>query len=342
MAGSRGRGFSGVLSEGGPDRRALIAAGLGGALSVGLGAAARAAAPPPADPQLSAREIADGVSLITGAGMNVVAVRGPDGPVLVDGGLAEHAPAVVDLALRQTRSRKVDTLFNTAWRLESTGANDLLGPQGTRIIAHENTRLWMGTEIWVRWEGKTYAPRAKAARPNTTFYTTGSLTLGHEKAEFGYLPQAHTDGDIYVFFRKANVLVCGGMLSNQGWPLIDWATGGWIGSSAKSAVLNVIPIPVYGGMNPSLLALIDLADDKTIIVPGKGPVMTRAELKAQSAMYTKISERLRDALYAGKGPSEVIASTPTREFDDRMGGGDPTQFVTLAFQSIWGHLTPDA
>ena len=314
--------------------------GLGGLLAE-RAAAATGPAAAATDPGLTAREIAKGVTLISSAGVNVVTVRGPDGAVLVDGGLAEHAPALVDLAMRQTGTRKVDTLFNTSWRPERTGANDLLGGQGTRIIAHENTRLWMGTEIWVRWEGKTYAPRAKPARPNKTFYTTGSMALGHETVDYGYLPQAHTDGDIYAYFRKANVLVCGGMLSSHGWPLIDWATGGWIGSSAKSAVLNVIPIPVYGGMNPSLLALIDLADDRTIIVPGQGPVMTRADLKAQSAMYTKISERLRDQLYAGKGTREVVASAPTREFDARM-GGDPTQFVTLAFESIWGHLTPDA
>jgi cyclase len=328
--------MGGTRSSGSFDRRALLAAGVGGVLSASLAGRALAAAGAP-----GVTEIAPGISLINAGGCNVVAARGPDGAVLVDGGPAELAAATVEQALASARAKKVAALINTSWRPERTGANDLIGAQGVPIIAHENTRLWMGTEVWVRWEDKTYTPRAKAARPSMTFYTTGSLDLGREKIDYGYLPQAHTDGDSYVFFRKANVLVCGGMLSSQGWPLIDWSTGGWIGSSAKSAVLNVIPIPMYGGMNPSLLQLVELADDKTIIVPGRGPVMTRAELKAQSAMYTKISERLRDMLYAGKGPSEAVAAAPTREWDAQM-GGDSARFVTLAFQSLWAHLTPDA
>lgn len=321
-----------------PDRRALLRAGAGAALMLPLGLAGAAHAA--GESALAATPLPGGLTLISGAGANVVVAGGPEGAVLVDGGLAEHAPALVDLALRSAKARKVSTLFNTNWRPEHTGANDLLGGQGARIVAHENTRLWMGTEIWVRWEDKTYAPRAAKARPTETFYTTGSMPLGKEKVDYGYLLQAHTDGDAYVFFRKANVLVCGGVVSNAGWPVIDWATGGWIGSTGRSQTLNVIEIPTYGGMNGALSNLIALADDKTVIVPGKGPVMTRADLKAQSAMYTKIADDLRDMLYKGKGVSEAVAANPTKDYDARM--GDPKQFTKLAFESLWGHLTPDA
>ena len=290
--------------------------------------------------ELAVTDLGGGLSLISGAGTNVVVARGPDGAVMVDGGLAEHAPAVIDLALKTTKARKVSTLFNTSWRPAHTGANDLLGGQGAKIIAHENTKLWMGQEIWVRWEDKTYAPRAAQARPNETLYTNGSLMLGKEKVDYGYELQAHTDGDIYVFFRKANVLVCGGMVSNEGWPLIDWATGGWIGSTGRSQTLNVIEIPTYGGMNGALQSLIAMADDKTKIVPARGPVMTKADLQAQSKMMTTVADRLRDALYKGLGTSEVVAAGYTKEYDAKM--GDPKLFTTLAFQSLWGHLTPDA
>ena len=318
-----------------PDRRTLLRAGLGGALIAPFGLAAARA-----ESALTATPLPGGLTLISGAGANVVVAAAPDGAVLVDGGSAEAAPALVDFALRTTKARKVSTLFNTSWRPEHTGANDLLGGQGTRIVAHENTRLWMGTEIWVRWEDKTYAPRAAKARPNQSFYDKGSMALGKEKVDYGYLLQAHTDGDAYVYFRKANVLVCGGAVSNAGWPTIDWATGGWIGSTGRSQTLNVIEIPTYGGMNGALTNLIALADDKTVIVPGKGPVMTRADLKAQSAMYTKIADDLRDMLYKGKGVSEAVAANPTKDYDARM--GDPKQFTKLAFESLWGHLTPDA
>jgi glyoxylase-like metal-dependent hydrolase (beta-lactamase superfamily II) len=320
----------------GLDRRTLLGAGLGGALALPTLLQSALAA----TGDLTATDLGGGLTLITGAGANVVVARGPDGAVLVDGGRAEHAQAVIDLALKSAKARKVSTLFNTSWRPDYSGANELVGATGAPIVAHENTRLWMGQEIWVRWEDKVYKSRPQAARPTKTFYTTGSLALGKEKADYGYMLQAHTDGDAYVFFRKANVLVCGGAVSNAGWPLIDWATGGWIGSTGRSQTLNVIEIPTYGGMNGALQHLIELADDNTKIVPGHGPVMTKADLQAQSKMLITVADRLRDALYKGIGTREVIASQPTKEFDAKM--GDPAQFTKLAFESLWGHLTPDA
>jgi glyoxylase-like metal-dependent hydrolase (beta-lactamase superfamily II) len=317
------------------DRRALLRAGLGGALAVPFGLSAMAATG-----DLAATDLGGGLTLITGAGCNVVVARGPDGAVLVDGGRADYAPAAIDLALKSAKAKKVAALINTNWRPEYSGANEVVGATGAPIIAHENTRLWMGTEIWVRWEDKVYKPRPRPARPTKTFYTTGSLPLGKERADYGYMLQAHTDGDAYVFFRKANVLVCGGTVSNAGWPLVDWATGGWIGSTGRSQTLNVVEIPTYGGMNGALQQLIALADDNTKIVPGHGPVMTKAELVAQSKMMTTVADRLRDALYKGLGTTEVVAAGYTREFEPKM--GDARQFTKLAFESLWGHLTPDA
>ena len=127
-------------------------------------------------------------------------VTGPDGVLLVDGGSPEHSADFLKVVAEQSGGRKVQTLFNTHWHLESTGSNDALGKAGATIIAHENTKLWMGTDIICKWRNKTYQPRAKEALPNQTFYTTGKMTFGKEQVEYGYLGQAHTDGDIYVFF----------------------------------------------------------------------------------------------------------------------------------------------
>jgi cyclase len=324
------------------DRRALLRAGLGGAFALPLASRVLAQVSNP-----DVREIAEGVSVITGGGANVVALRGPDGAVLVDSGLAGEAPAVLDLALALTRSRKISTLFNTNWRPEHTGGNDLAAARGARIVAHENTKLWMGTEIWVRWEDKTYAPRDPKARPTQTFYTTGSMPLGKETADYGYMLQAHTDGDAYVFFRKANVLVAGGVACAAGWPIIDWATGGWIGQAPArrggpggAETFNSVEVPTYGGMIGGLQTLMNLANDDTKIVPCRGPVLTKADLKAQIEMYAAVAQRLRELMYKGQGLSEAVAADPTREFNAKM--GDPKLFVSLAFQSLWGHLTPDA
>jgi glyoxylase-like metal-dependent hydrolase (beta-lactamase superfamily II) len=132
----------------------------------------------------------------------------------------------------------------------------------------------------------------------------------------------HTDGDIYVRFRRANVIAAGGIVRGDGWPLIDWSTGGWL-----------------GGMVDGIQRLIDMSDESTRFVPESGPVLTRADLERQHAMYTTIMDRLREHLYASHGPEEIAAAKPTAEFDEEM--GDPTQFVKMAFESFWYHLRSD-
>jgi cyclase len=273
-------------------------------------------------PPIAASALADGMTLLTGAGSNVVVLRGQEGLLLVDGGLEERSRDLLDEAFKATGARKVHTLFNTHWHPEQTGCNERLGA-GTRIIAHENTRLVLGYKTPVPWEGRSYGPLPPKARPNSTFYAKDKLTFGDEPVEYGYLLQAHTNGDIYVKFPRSNVLVTGGAVSNEGWPVIDWGTGGWI-----------------GGMIDGLKTLISLSDANTRIVPANGPVLTRTELEAQRDMYATIFDRLGKLLRKGLAPDEVIAATPTKEFDAKWGQSDV--FVTMAFKSLWGHFAPDA
>ena len=299
-----------------PDRRILLGAALAAAA---LALAGRTHAAPALAPALARGPLPGGLTLITGAGGNVVVARGPGGAVMVDCGHADQADALVALALRTTGARQVATLFNTCWRLEQTGGNDLLAARGARILAHENTRLWMGEEIASRWEDKVYPARAPAARPTQTIYTTATLPLGAETVDYGYLLQAHTDGDIYVFFRKANVLVVGGAVAGRGWPVIDWSTGGWIGGHVRG-----------------LETLLQLADAKTVIVPADGPVLTRADLEAQHAMFVAIMTRLQQLLEGGAGVADVLKAAPAADYVADK--GDPTLFLTLAFKSFWGHV----
>jgi len=161
----------------------------------------------------------------------------------------------------------------------------------------------------------------KAAQPNKTFYETGKLDSG---IRYGYIPDAaHTDGDLYVYFPKQNVLAVGGAVYGQGWPVVDWVTGGWIGG-------------IVGGLQ----RLQTLANDDTRIVPSRGPLLSLADLKAQYEMYGTIYERLTQLLNKGRGPSEAVEARPTKEFDDKMGNAD--EFVRRSFESLWAYLSPDA
>jgi cyclase len=272
---------------------------------------------------LTATKLSDKLVLISGAGANVVAMGGPEGALLVDGGLEARSAELVKLALKETGAKKVHTLFNTHWHPEQTGSNERLGKAGARIIAHENTKLWLGYANAVPWQENTWGPLPPKALPNETTFSNGKIEFGGEHVEYGYLLQAHTDGDLYVHFKESNVLAAGGVVSAEGWPAIDYKTGGWI-----------------GGLVEGLAQLVKIADADTKIVPANGPVITKAQLEEQQKMYATISQRMTQLLRKGMGPEEVLAANVTKEFDAKW--GDPTAFVNLAFRSLWGHMAPDA
>jgi cyclase len=268
---------------------------------------------------ITATKLADNYIHISGAGSNVLLVTGPDGALLVDGGSPEHSAELLKVVSEQSGGRRVQTLFNTHWHLESTGSNDALGKAGAKIIAHENTKLWMGTDIICKWRNTTFQPRAKEALPTQTFYTTGKMTFGKEQVVYGYLGQAHTDGDIYVFFPGPNILMAGDVLSVGQYPILDWTTGGWI-----------------GGLADASKTLLSVSDAQTRIIPGSGPVQARADLQAQADMCAAVRASLVLLLRKGMSAKEMLAAGPTKDFDAKW--GSPELFITNAYPGLWGHV----
>jgi glyoxylase-like metal-dependent hydrolase (beta-lactamase superfamily II) len=311
-----------VVDQGRHTRRQILTAALGGAVSLALTRPARLlAAAQPGSQAATTQRLADDLYLIQVSGTNVVAQALGGGVVLVDGGSSATSDAVLKTAAALTGGGTVRTLFNTHWHPEQVGSNETLGTAGVPIIAHENTRLWLSTDVKWPWNGQTFKRLPKVALPNKTFYTKGEHEGG---ARYGYVPDcAHTDGDLYVLFPKQNVLAVGEIVSGQGWPVVDYITGGWI-----------------GGMVGGLERLQSIANDETRIVASRGAVMTLADLKTQTTMYRTIYERLSTMLNKGRSPGEAVAAKPTKEFDEKMGNGD--EFVRRAFESQWAYLSPDA
>ena len=264
---------------------------------------------------LSDRNLGDRLRLVTGAGNNVVALSGDGGSLLVDAGDAGHAPELLK------RVGNVRTVFNTHYHVESTGGNDAMAAAGATIVAHRNTMLWMTQEIIRDWEGgKVFQPRAKAALPTETFRaTSGEMVFAGERIEYGLLTQAHTDGDLFVHFRNANVLAVGDAVQPGRLPTLDWFCGGWI-----------------GGMQNAQKALLDRADDQTKIVPAVGPVMTKADLQASYRTIVKIREKLVGLLKKGQGAQNMIDAKAVDEFKDVM-PGDAATFLYVAYRGLWAH-----
>jgi cyclase len=329
------RDFLRILLGGAP----AFALGLGGARpAFGFGAAglllpARAVAQRPTS--IIAAPLGDNLMHFTGAGgpgdpgnfENVVVHTGPDGLVMVNGGRQEMSADLLKAVAEHTGGKRVRALFNTDWRREHTGSNETIGKAGAKIIAHEHAKQYLGAEIYVDWQNRTYQPLPLQALPNQTFYTSGVLNsvgdinanASAERIEYGHLGQAHTDAAIYVFFPGANVLVAGDALSVGKYPIPDYTTGGWL-----------------GGLVAANKTLLGLAKPDTRIVPGAGPIQTRADLQAQHDMLAAIFDRFAKLMKQGMGPEDIVAAATTKEYDAKW--GNPDLFVSTACRSMWLHV----
>jgi glyoxylase-like metal-dependent hydrolase (beta-lactamase superfamily II) len=273
---------------------------------------------------LTSELLAPDVLWIRGAGCNVLALRDARGLAFIDGGLAAQSGAVLAHARQKLGRDEAHTLINTHWHPEHVGLNETLGKSGAKIIAHENTRLWLGAEVERVLDGPPVRPLPAQARPNATTYGEDEIAIGDEVVHYGYLSQAHTDGDLYVHLRKANVLIAGGVIAGNGWSVVDYVTGGWI-----------------NGMVAGYRTLAQQCTAETRVISAHGErVLTRKDVEDERAVLAKLSEQLGKMLRSGFGPADVIAAAPAKEYEARY--GDPTEFLEQSFRSLWGHMAPDA
>jgi cyclase len=282
------------------------------------GAAAVGAAPVWAQGGLAATELAGKVSLISGAGNNIVALVGGGGVLLVDSGDEAHGAEVLRVAGAAAGS-KVSTVINTHWHVESTGGNEAMARAGAKVVAHLNTQLWMTQEIIQDWSNRMYAPRAQAAQPTETFATAGKMSFAGEPVEYGLMPMAHTDGDIYVYLPESNVLAVGDAVQPGRLPLLDWFCGGWI-----------------GGMQEAHRTVLRLANETTKIVPAVGPVVTKGQVQANLDLLTKVRETLVKLMKQGKGARDMMNAKAVQEFQGQL-AGDADTFIYTAYRGLWAH-----
>jgi glyoxylase-like metal-dependent hydrolase (beta-lactamase superfamily II) len=316
------------MSISGISRRRFLAdalSGLGGlsALSAARGARAQAAAA--GQPRIDI--LRGDLVQISLDGNNVLALPGPDSLALVDTGPVGATARLEALLQERFGGVPVSLVFNTHWHEAHTGGNDVFGADGARILAHENTRLWMSTEYYVDWEQRNYEPRAPVALPNETFFSSDpqplSVEHGGESVTYAHLREAHTDGDIYVHFEEHNVLAVGGVSAAGEYPVPDYATGGWI-----------------GGLTDATARLIEFADADTLIVPARGPVRGLDHLRRQHAMLLAVRERMESLMRDGRSVEEMLAAGVTDDFDAEW-GANRERFVANVYGGLWwvGRLT---
>jgi glyoxylase-like metal-dependent hydrolase (beta-lactamase superfamily II) len=213
---------------------------------------------------------------------------------------------------------KVPVLLNTHWHRDQTGANEQLGSQGTTIVAHAKTRQRLAAGWYVPHEDRYEPPLPQAGWPTKTFYDSGSLQVGEKRVEFGYLIEAHTDGDLYVRFPDVNIVAAGDAVSPERDPELDWFGGGWL-----------------GGRVDALKKLLELGDASTRYIPSYGPVVGRSEVQAEHDWLSAIFDRMVVNLRLGQTADDMLKAGLLDGLPRKL--EDPAKFLYDAHKGFWAH-----
>jgi glyoxylase-like metal-dependent hydrolase (beta-lactamase superfamily II) len=240
-----------------------------------------------------------------------------DGLVLVDSGVAADRPAL-QVWLAEQGNDRVAALFNTHWHPEQVGANAAFGGAGAKIIAHQKTRQRLQAGYYRPDEDRYEPALPPEGLPTETFFDEGSTTVGRWRIDYGYLLEAHTDGDIYVAFPDADVIAVGDVIAPARDPVLDWYGGGWL-----------------GGRLDAQARLLEIGDGNTRYLPAFGPVVGRAEVQAEHDMLLALFDRFVQHIRLGKTARDLfeegIHEGLGREF------ADPARLIRDCYEGFWAH-----
>jgi glyoxylase-like metal-dependent hydrolase (beta-lactamase superfamily II) len=256
--------------------------------------------------------------MMIGRGGNLAVSAGEDGVFLIDDQYAPLTPKI-RAAIAAVSDAPIGFVLNTHWHGDHTGGNENLGRAGALIFAHDNVRKRMSVEQFMEALNRRVPASPAAALPVVTFTDAVTFYLNGDALHVFHVAPAHTDGDAVVHFRGANVIHMGDVYFSNGFPFVDLSSGGSV-----EGVIAAVDL------------VLAMADAKTRIIPGHGPLSTRAELAAYRSMLVAIRDRVRDGLARGHSLDELLAARPTREFDELWGKGfvDPHSFVRSVYRSL--------
>jgi len=258
------------------------------------------------------------LTMLSGSGGNITVLNGKQGKLLVDAGIAVSRPRI-EAALASIGKTPVKYLVNTHYHWDHTDGNPWVKDDGATILATKGTVDRVSRVTRVDDWNYTFQPLARKGIPTEVVRKDKMLTFDGQTVEIRLLDPSHTDTDLYVFFKEANVASLGDLFWNGVYPFIDNENGGGIDGMIKA--------------DDAILARLD---DNVVLVPGHGPVGTRAQLQAFRDMLAGIRDNVAALKKQGKSRDEVVAAKPTAAYDAVYGHFviDPDFFTRIVYDGL--------
>ena len=267
--------------------------------------------------QIKTTKVAEGIYMLEGEGGNIGVSAGEDGVFLIDDEFAPLSQKIMG-AVKAISEKPIRFLMNTHWHGDHVGGNENFGKAGTVIIAHDNVYKRMSVGGAITMLKQNYAPYPKAALPVVSFSQSATFHLNGDDVVSTHLPPAHTDGDSFVRFTKANVIHTGDVFASGRYPFIDPESGGSV-----KGVLRAVDV------------MLPMIDDNTKVIPGHGPLSSKKDVLAYRKMIATAISRIEPMVKSGKTLQQVIDAKPLREYDEEWGKFRKTDaFVEILYSGL--------
>ncbi len=247
--------------------------------------------------------VTEQIYMIAGEGGNIGFFTGEDGTFLIDDQFAPLTEKIIE-AIKSVGGSYPKFLINTHYHGDHTGGNEKLGQGGTLIFSHDNVRERLSTGSFIEAFNNKLAGTSREGLPVVTFSTDISFHLNGDSVHAIHVAHAHTDGDSFIYFKTANVIHAGDFFFNGFYPFIDVNHGGSL-----------------RGMIKAVDKVLSLADDKTKIIAGHGPLGDKKQLVEYRQMLETAYERLRKLKAEGKTAQEAVAAKPLADLEATWGDG---------------------
>ena len=266
---------------------ALLTAGIPAAGLTGMASAQQEA------PEVTSTDLGDGLHMLsTGMAGNLALLTGQDGAVMVDDQLPNTGAVIEGAVVEIAGEGAPRFIVNTHWHGDHTGGNAHFAELGPTLAAHHNIRRRLD-------EAEQEWAQNPAILPIITFGQDLTFHMNGQTVEVVHVPNAHTDGDAFVYFREADVLHMGDVMFSGLFPFIDLSAGGSV-----------------DGYIAAMEQALAMTGETTRIIPGHGPLSTPAELEASIAMVREAAFRVRTLVEGGADLEALRAAEPLADLHD--------------------------